>query len=488
MINLKEMNKKFIFVIGIVLFSSYSCKKSLLTPVSQTSVAAVGGAPFATLARIQAQVLGLYTTIRNGQSYGGRYQIYNDVKADNWINATANSVTAYQTWTSTVNSTSSEVINLWGQCYLSINNCNLFIDGMQTYGTAVAGAALSANYVAEAKFIRAINYYALLNMYCQPFAVNAGASPGVPLRLTGNSSYGDFALAPSTVAQVYAQIIKDLNDAETALPPTYSDAATITTRAHRNTAIAFKTRVYLAMQQYTNVITEANKIVSTTAPFTATSGVPNALQASIANVFKTYTTTESILSMPFTLNETVGTQNAFGGYYNSVGSAEFHLNPEGVIADAKWKTTDARRAFISFVTAKGHSYLTKWPLAAPYIDWANLMRYPEVLLNLAEARVRSTNAFDAQAIALLNAVRQRSDATTTFTAAGFTGGVSDLTAAILQERNIEFLGEGLRWNDLWRLQLPIPAKGGVTAIPVSSASYIWPMSGNEQQYNSLIGR
>lgn len=116
------------------------------------------------------------------------------------------------------------------------------------------------------------------------------------------------------------------------------------------------------------------------------------------------------------------------------------------------------------------------------------MRYPEVLLNLAEARVRSTNAFDAQAIALLNAVRQRSDATTTFTAAGFTGGVSDLTAAILQERNIEFLGEGLRWNDLWRLQLPIPAKGGVTGIPVSSASYIWPMSGNEQQYNSLIGR
>lgn len=488
MINLKEMNKKFIFVIGIVLFSSYSCKKSLLTPVSQTSVAAVGGAPFSTLARIQAQVLGLYTTIRNGQSYGARFQVYNDVKADNWINATANSVTAYQTWTSTVNSTSSEVINLWTQCYLSINDCNLFIDGMSASGATVAGAALTANYVAEAKFIRAINYYALLNMYCQPFAVNAGGSPGVPLRLTGNSSYADFALAPSTVAQVYAQIIKDLNDAETGLPLTYGDAATITIRAHKNTAIAFKTRTYLAMQQYANVITEANKIVTPIAPFTATSGVPFALQASIANVFKTYTTTESILSMPFNVNEPVGNQNALGDYFNSVGSAEFYLNPDGVIADAKWKTTDARRAFISFVTAKGHSYLTKWPLAAPYIDWANVMRYPEVLLNLAEARVRSTNSLDPQAIALLNAVRQRSDPTTTFTAAGFANSVSNLTAAILQERNIEFLGEGLRWNDLWRLQLPIPAKGGVTAIPVTSASYIWPMSGNEQQYNNLIGR
>lgn len=490
------MNKKYIIIGCIAILSSYSCQKSLLSPVSQTSVAAVGGAPFSTLARIQAQVLGLYTTIRNGQSYGARFQVYNDVKADNWINATANSVTAYQTWTETVSSTSSEVLNLWAQCYLSINDCNLFIDGMKASGSAIAGTTLSTNYIAEAKFIRALNYYALLNMYCQPYAVNNGASPGVPLRLIGNSSYGDFSLAPSTVAQIYAQIISDLNDAEIGLPSVYytagsttsQDATAETTRAHRNTAIAFKTRVYLAMQQYTNVITEGDKIVTKLAPFTATSGVPHALQANIANVFKTYTTTESILSMPFTINEAVGNQNALGDYFNSVGSAEFYLNPTGVIADTKWKAADARRTFIASVASKGHSYLTKWPLAAPYIDWTNVMRYSEVLLNLAEARARSTNSLDAQAIALLNAVRQRSDATTTFTAAGFTNGVSDLTAAILQERNIEFLGEGLRWNDLWRLQLPIPAKGGVTAVPVNSISYIWPMSGNEQQYNSLIGR
>lgn len=483
------MKKKIIFILSIAIFSSYSCQKDLLNPVSQTSVAAVEGAPFSTLSRIQAQVLGLYTTIRNGQLYGGRYQVYNDVKADNWINATANSVTAYQTWTETVSSTSSEVLNLWAQCYLSINDCNLFIDGMNTYGTPVAGATLSANYIAEAKFIRAIDYYTLLNMYCQPYVVNNGASPGVPLRLTGNSSYSNFDLAPATVAQVYTQILSDLNDAEAELPSTYSDAATYTTRAHRNTAIAFKTRVYLAMQQYANVITEADKIVSTTTPFTATSGVANALQSNIATVFKSYTTTESIFSVPFvTSTEQVGSQNALGNYFNSVGTAEFYLNPNGVIADTGWKTTDARRtSFIAYVAAKGHTYLTKWPLASPYIDWANVMRYSEVLLNLAEARARSTNSLDTRAIALLNAVRQRSDATTTFTAASL-GTVTALTDAILQERNIEFLGEGLRWNDLWRLGLPIPAKGNVTAVPATSASYIWPMSGNEQQYNSLIGR
>ena len=53
------------------------------------------------------------------------------------------------------------------------------------------------------------------------------------------------------------------------------------------------------MQKYSNVITEANKIVSPAAPFTATTGVTHALLADIVNVFRSpYTATESILSMP----------------------------------------------------------------------------------------------------------------------------------------------------------------------------------------------
>jgi hypothetical protein len=103
-----------------------------------------------------------------------------------------------------------------------------------------------------------------------------------------------------------------------------------------------------------------------------------------------------------------------------------------------------------------------------------------VLLNLAEARVNTTSAADPQAIALLNAVRQRSDPTTVFATATM--------ANIIEERNIEFLAEGKRWLDLWRLHLDIPAKGNITPLPATAAAYIWPMSGNEQVYNPLIGR
>ncbi|WP_295649074.1 RagB/SusD family nutrient uptake outer membrane protein [uncultured Mucilaginibacter sp.] len=477
------MKKIILLLIGIVVLSTYSCQKDQLYQPLPTSISNQAGAPFSTSARIYAQVLSLYSSLRNGQLYGGRYQIYNDVKADNWINSTANSVTAYQTWNETIQSTSSEAINLWAACYTTINNCNLFIDGMNAYGTAVVGTALAANYIGEAQFVRALSYDALLVMYCQAYSVSSGNTPAVPLRLTGNSAYGDFSAAPATVAQVYAQIISDLNAAETALPISYgSDATSNTIRASRNTAIAFKTRVYLAMGQWANVVTEANKIVSATAPFTATSGVAYALQANIAKVFATpYTTTESVFSEPFTTTETVGGQNALADYFNTTGTTEFYINSSSALfTDAGWKATDARRGFIKTTGTKLN--LTKWALGSPYLDWANVMRYSEVLLNLAEARVNLNGPSDAQAIALLNAVRQRSDATTVFATATL--------ASIYEERNIEFLGEGLKWQDLLRLGLPIPAKGNITATPVGGfgSTYIWPMSSAEQLYNPLIGR
>ncbi|WP_197286269.1 RagB/SusD family nutrient uptake outer membrane protein [Pedobacter sp. PACM 27299] len=109
-----------------------------------------------------------------------------------------------------------------------------------------------------------------------------------------------------------------------------------------------------------------------------------------------------------------------------------------------------------FRLASGKQFVSKFTAPNPYTDWVPVIRWPEVLLNLAEARVRSTNTVDAQALLLLNAVRQRSDATTVLAPAN----VADFTTALLNERRIEFLGEGLRAPDLTRLLLPIPGKGG----------------------------
>lgn len=488
------MKKTYFIILGIGLMFSSSCQKDLLYPESETQVSDQNQQPFSTAARIQSQALALYGRLRNGQFLGGRFQVYNDVKAENWINYSNNQITASNTWSQNVNTTSDEVQNLWEQAYRAINDANLFIEGMDASGTALVGATEGGHYVAEAKFVRAVAYYCLLQMYARPYVDGNGSNPGVPLRLTGQSSYKDFSLARSSVAEVYAQILKDLNEAEAAAPASYTGAVNNVTRAHRNTIIAYKTRVLLTMGNYQEVITESNKIVSPTAPFNAAGGslpggVNFELQPNIVSVFRTpYTTSESIFSLPFNATtETPGGQNALAHYFYQNGStpglAEYYLNPAGVISDPNWTATDLRRTALLFKNGD-RTYLTKFNTPSPYPDYAPVMRYAEVILNLAEARAR-VNGVDPQAIALLNAIRGRSDASTVFTSANFNNGAA-LVNAIMQERNIEFLGEGLRNIDLMRTLSDIPAKGTVPAVPTTDPRYIWPISGEELLYNSLI--
>lgn len=460
-----------------------SCHKDYLHPVPETSI--TDASAFSTAGRIQAQLLSLYGALKSGQYFGGRAVIYGDIRGEDFINETQNLVTGSDVWFENPTNSATAVVNLWSQAYYTINSCNIFLDGMAAGGANVVGTALASNYIAEAKLIRALSYYTLLQYYARPYADGNGAKPGLPLRLTSIKGTGFSDLARSSVAEVYTQVLKDLNDAEAGLPLTYGSAYTNTTRAHKNTAIALKTRVYLSMQNYASVITEANKIVSSSAPFVGSTGVKDTMAANIVNVFKTpYTSSESIFSMPMTTTggDNPGTQNQLGFYYSkTTGNGEFSLNPAGIIANTGWTATDARRSFIS--TSSGKPFLnSKYSAPSPYTDYVPVIRYTEVLLNLAEALARTNAGVDARALAILNAVRQRSDPTTVITATT----QQQLIDAILLERRIEFLGEGLRNNDLMRLLQTIPAKGIAPSKASSDAGYIWPISNQELNLNRLM--
>ncbi len=485
---------KYIIALSVVLFTGISCKKEYLTPIPQTVVS--DATAFDTPERILGNIRSLYYNTKGGAFYAGRYIVYGDIRGEDFLNETGNLVTGADVWALNPTGTSTNsVINLWAQAYFTINLCNLSIEGITAKGpTVLGGATLTNNYLGEARYVRALCYYSLLQYYARPFADGAGNKPGLPLRLTAIKGPGSSDLARSSVAQVYAQIIADLNFAEANLPLTYtgSTAAELnTTRAHRNTAIAFKTRVFLSMQDYPNVILEGNKIVSATAPFTATTGVAHALQTNIANVFTTpYTTTESIFSFPMTAaaGDNPGTQNQLGFYFlrNSAnpGSAEYSLNPVGIIADPSWGAADVRKTSLVFTNVgNGKKFVNKYQLPSPFLDYAPVIRYSEVMLNLAEALARNNNPADLpRALALLNAVRQRSDPSVTIVAAT----QAALINAIMTERRIEFLGEGLRNNDLMRLLQTIPAKGPVPAKAPSDQGYIWPISANEMSLNKLM--
>ena len=243
------------------------------------------------------------------------------------------------------------------------------------------------------------------------------------------------------------------------------------------------------MGKYAEVITEGNKIVSATAPFTASSGVLHKLETSVTSVFGTGAQTlENVLSFPFTSLDLPGTQNSLNSYYSPgsstacttcSGTGEYSLNigANGIVADASWTATDARRTnFVQLVGTK--TYLRKWN---DNMNFVQGIRYAEVMLNLAEALARTT-AMDARAIALLNAVRKRSDASTTLAPASQTESIN----MILKERRIELLGEGFRARDLVRLLLPIPSKGTVATLAPTDAQYIWPIPLSELVVNTVI--
>jgi hypothetical protein len=462
-----------------------SCREELLSPVPQTSISDL--VAFETPERTLQAVNGMYSGIKQGQIYGGRYLNYQDIRGEEFINETGNGVTNLQTWNFTVGSSTNEVQNLWNATYGAINRINVVLKGLE--GSPIS-AALKSQYSGEARFLRALAYHTLITIYAKPYTAGNGSNPGVIIYTEPQTSSGNNAKARSTVAEVYDLILSDLNFAETNLPLTYGSAAggLNVTRAHRNTAIALKTRVYLHMGRYTDVITEANKIVPATAPFQASSGVPHRLEPTIASVFGSGgQTLENIMSFPYTSLDLPGTQNSLNQYYSPgtstgcptcSGNGEYSLNTgsNGIVSDAGWKATDARRAFVQVISGK--TWLRKWTSNTDYVP---VIRYAEVLLNLAEALAR-TNGLDARAIMLLNAVRQRSDATTVLAPATS----ADLINAILLERRIELLGEGFRARDLMRLQQTLPAKGTAPSVTPNDTQYIWPIPQSELIVNTAV--
>lgn len=461
-----------------------SCNKEFLSAIPELDLS--DATVFNTPARVLSQVNGLYGSAKSGSLFGGRYLIYNDIRGEEWVNRTTNSVTGFSTYQGNQDPSDSYLASFWIQGYLTINRANLFIEGLAANPTAVS-PVLAANYRGEAKFLRALTYFSLVQFFAKPYILDKGASAGLPLRLKGETSSAGNDLARSSVAQVYAQVLKDLNEAEAELPDTYATALLNTTRAHKNTAIALKTRVLLAMGDYTGVVSEGNKIVSAAAPFRSAARVAHTLQADVSNVFKApYTSTESVFSFPMDATNAPGTQNQLGYYWNA-GNVEYVLNTgtTGIYSNEQFAATDDRKTKLTVPKTAIANFpsLTKFSGVAPFVDYVPNIRYAEVLLNVAEAEAELGNL--TRATAILKAVHGRSDAAYVFPALDTK---SDVVKSILVERRIEFLGEGFRANDVLRRGEPLNSFGAGAIIQPSDPRYIYGIPLVEVQTNPSIGK
>jgi hypothetical protein len=479
----KKNKGTLISIIGITcLFLFISCD-DLLDTTSETAISSAS--IFETPARIEGLVNGAYKSLKNSNLYSGRLLLCSDLRGEEFVCRTENSLGGGYAWQQNLTNLTGEVNEIWEQFYRVINNTNILINGLSKSNDLISEEQ-KKNYLGEACFIRALAYFNLVTVYARPYIEKNGEDKAIPLRLQSETSSANNDLERSTIKEIYNQIINDLDVAENNLPENYATNLLNTTRAHKNTAIALKTRVYLNKGDFVKVREEAKKIVpQDQAPFSATSGVKHALQENIITIFSSnYITTESILSMPMTASDTPS-GSALAVVFNSAPDWGLNSNLVGIISNQEWRNSDARRNFIR--ENSGFYFLTKYSKVNPTIDYIPVIRYAEVILNYAEAEARGGNL--NKAIALLKAIRNRSDVSYSFSANALNQ--DEILKTIRIERRIELLGEGFRATDILRDLLTFPDKPSLSSytsreVKPSDQGYIFPLPNNEILTNKLL--
>ena len=406
------------------------------------------------------------------------------------------------TYTNTYDAGTANNTYYWIDGYRLINRCNLIIEGVTgALSQGIIPAALANNYIGEARFLRAITHFEMLNYFARPYNFTPTAShPGIPYREVGVDTDAEVTSetlkSRNTVAECYTKVLADLDYAEANLNGANKFKAT------KTAAIAFKTRVNLHKRDWDGVLLEGAKLTS----FSLTT-TPAAAFA--------YPNNESIFAIQHgpTAGQNPGVNGALASMYKN--RALICISPI-IWRDPQWLNDDRRRENGVMTTVNAGNVLTnKYVDIVNSTDPAPVIRYAEVLLNMAEANARKASPNLPAALTQLNTVRNRSlaiPATQAYTATSFANATA-YVQAILKERRIEFVCEGRRWSDIHRLQnddlFPIngiPAKlangnppagsfvlgtpytGPTTtaAIPGSDFRFLWPIPLLETAVNPTL--
>lgn len=475
----------------------------------------------------QAAQRGYYDGAGRGYPFGAAFVEQGDCRGEDVVNIAA----FYQyTYEGTYSTGTANNVWFWSDTYRLINRANIVLEGAQKAAdNGIITQAKADEYKGEALAMRAMAHWELLIHFSRPYKDTPTASHwGVPYRTIPNNTPANIelnaAMDRGTVAGCYQKIIADLNQAEQLLPlKSGRSGKTAVTRLTKQAAAAFKTRVYLHMYDWTNVLTEAKKF-ETGGVYAGTVSLeasPNGAFAALG-----YSTKENIFSIENSATNNPTVNGALASQYKRrqlVCISPIIWRNLGWLADDKRRTaavmtssgTVDAAAMVFTVGTSQVKFTNKYKDEAGYSDGAPVIRYAEVLLNAAEAYARTGDVVNG--LANLNLVRNRAlanPATQAYTAGSFADNV-ELLGAILLERRIEFVMEGMRWPDIHRLQfcpyfpingmpgklsnampasaeftLGTPYTGplGITPKPYSDNRFLWPLPAIETNANPVLAK
>ncbi|MHA4811325.1 RagB/SusD family nutrient uptake outer membrane protein [Flavitalea flava] len=369
-----------------------------------------------------------------------------------------------------------------------IQTCNWFLDNV---GKTSMEATLKARIIAEARFLRAFEYFSISQLY--------GA---VPLVLHNLSTDSANLVKQTPKSDVVTFLLGELSAIAPDLPVSYSggDIGRITQGA----AIALKARIELFNQMYPDCITDCQKLMTTPFTYDRYSSYIDLFRQPFAN------NKEVILDVQFKANDNPFqwtrnlTINSLGGYCSAAPTqslVDAYETTDGRTIDdpgslynpaQPYQNRDPRLAATVFYPGSRYSsslgygmYYDPISSSPQTVDhWGNnncsptayaerkltpviadfpgdpnnsglnviLIRYAEIKLMDAEAKIES-NQIDASVYDDIDFVRTRPDVNMPKVDQTKYNDQASLRTLIRRERRVELALEGLRWFDIQRWQI-----------------------------------
>jgi len=361
-----------------------------------------------------AALTGLYDLMQDGDYYGGRY-----IMATEMLSGNAEAAAFQQFWqelaSGRVPSSNFHAEDYYIAGYAIVNAANAIIE--QVPDVAELSDSEKNEILGSAYFIRGLSFFDLLRQFGYFYQMDAPYGIALPLEVADDAS----ETARSSVAQSYAQVESDLNQAINLLPASSSKIF-----ASKGAAQALLARVYLYEEKFTEASALASEVIASS---------NYALNNNYNDIYLSAGTAESIFELNFIQLEDP----------NAWATEMYIAPPEVAVTEELFDfVTGQEDRGIYFDQPNVNYRCTKYGTNRDE-DGGNtiILRLSEMYLIRAEADGRTTNP--SAALDDINIIRTRAGLDPLTPA--------DLTDVLLNERRGEFAFEGHYWFDLIRYNL-----------------------------------
>ncbi|MFZ4564152.1 MAG: RagB/SusD family nutrient uptake outer membrane protein [Bacteroidales bacterium] len=436
---------KRLFIISTILFVAIlfdSCNKFLdVQPVSNgIATGSTDSITYKTASEIEAALAGVYSGFKN-EYFELDYFVNGDAQSDDAY-AGADNPANFQIDDFKIDATNSNVSRDWAYLYSIIGNANSVINNVAGVPDPALTPERKSEILGEASFIRAFMYFQLVQQWGD-----------VPLQLKEVKTisadllpeiYSILFPPRSAAADVYKQIILDLETALANVKPTGTNKGFVTTGAVN--AILAKVYATQDPHDWPKVLTYCNNVIAG-----GYSLLPD-YHMLWDNLHKN--SPESIFEINYTGGSTDGNWGA--SMFRGLDWKKFNIPSNDLVkAFDTEKDTVRKNASIIWIDVTGKWSDIHWPQTNyPFLNkWHNFeqgsdqnyifIRLADILLLKAEALNETGDL--AGAADLVNVIRSRAKLANTTA-----NSQSAMRLAIEKERRLELAFEGVRWFDLKR--------------------------------------